>query len=331
VVALATVRVLRAEPAPAAAPMPRAANKAILYKLRNVAAADAAQALGTYLQNKKLSAVVAADPIRTTCTSPPRRGVQQQVQDMLAALDTAPPQVTIRVVVVQVPRGFVAQSGLNVGGTPGATTWTLSPRELHMLTALFRAAKERGECDVLSRPELCVCDGQTGYVQIGQDVAVASPAQAAPAGGQAAAVRQVVFAPTGLSLQMTPKVSADGKSVRLNTDVRLAEVTDVATAVPVVTTRSLRAAADLRFGQTQVFTGFSPDGDHSLTAAVRRLCRSEKFETLIIMTPHIIRSEYDHARILAEESAKMKWCLPEVAKSHTHGMEVIGPAGWFLK
>jgi hypothetical protein len=49
-------------------------------------------------------------------------------------------------------------------------------------------------------------------------------------------------------------------------------------------------------------------------------------EVLIIMTPHIIRSELDQARILAEESAKIKWCLPEVAKIHTHGMEVMGPA-----
>src|SRR5262249_31312533 len=35
---------------------------------------------------------------------------------------------------------------------------------------------------------------------------------------------------------------------------------------------------------------------------------------------------FDHARILAEESAKMKWCLPEIANLHTHGMEVMGPA-----
>ena len=44
------------------------------------------------------------------------------------------------------------------------------------------------------------------------------------------------------------------------------------------------------------------------------------------MTPHLIRSELDHARILAEETAKLKWCLPEIANAHTHGMEVMGPA-----
>ena len=52
----------------------------------------------------------------------------------------------------------------------------------------------------------------------------------------------------------------------------------------------------------------------------------QKREVMIIMTPRIIRSEADQARILAEESAKMNWCLEDVARVHGHGMEVMGPA-----
>ena len=57
-----------------------------------------------------------------------------------------------------------------------------------------------------------------------------------------------------------------------------------------------------------------------------RTHQTQRREILVIVTPHIVRSEFDHARILAEESAKMKWCLPEIARMHTHGMEVMGPA-----
>ena len=49
-------------------------------------------------------------------------------------------------------------------------------------------------------------------------------------------------------------------------------------------------------------------------------------EIIVIMTPHIVRSEFDQARVLAEESAKMKWCVPEVIRTHGHGGEIIGPA-----
>ena len=49
-------------------------------------------------------------------------------------------------------------------------------------------------------------------------------------------------------------------------------------------------------------------------------------EVLVIMTPHIMRSEADQARVLAEESARMNWCLPDIARIHGHGMEVMGPA-----
>jgi hypothetical protein len=49
-------------------------------------------------------------------------------------------------------------------------------------------------------------------------------------------------------------------------------------------------------------------------------------EVLVIMTPHIIRSEADQARVLAEEAGKMVWCVPDIERIHGHGMEVIGPA-----
>jgi general secretion pathway protein D len=51
-----------------------------------------------------------------------------------------------------------------------------------------------------------------------------------------------------------------------------------------------------------------------------------KRELLIIMTPHIIRSEFDNARLLSEESRRMNWCVPDLAKVHGHGIDVIGPA-----
>ena len=44
------------------------------------------------------------------------------------------------------------------------------------------------------------------------------------------------------------------------------------------------------------------------------------------MTPHIIRSDADSARILAEESPKISWNLRHVDAIHGHGMDVIGPA-----
>jgi hypothetical protein len=52
----------------------------------------------------------------------------------------------------------------------------------------------------------------------------------------------------------------------------------------------------------------------------------QRREILIIMTPHIIRNEADQARVLAEEARRMEWCLPDIARVHGHGLEVIGPA-----
>jgi hypothetical protein len=52
----------------------------------------------------------------------------------------------------------------------------------------------------------------------------------------------------------------------------------------------------------------------------------QRREVLIIMTPHIVRTEMERARILAEESQRLNWCLPDIGRLHGHGMDVIGPA-----
>ncbi len=57
-----------------------------------------------------------------------------------------------------------------------------------------------------------------------------------------------------------------------------------------------------------------------------RSLQVQRREVLVIMTPHIMRSEADQARILAEESARIKFCYDDIARIHGSGMEVMGPA-----
>ncbi len=309
VVTFATVRVIRADPA-AVAPLPRE-GKAVVCKLRNVAAADAADAVNAFLAGERLSAQVVAEPVPNVVRVSAEPALLQRLCDMIAALDKAPVQVTVQATVIQVPRGFAAEAGLE----GGANAWTLSPREAKMLTGLIRAAKGRGELDVLARPTVQVADNQTGFVRIGPDHKVVTPAALVQAGGAPAATTTTTVA-TGLSFRVTPRVSPDG-SVLLRTNAqytwespRGVTVTGAGGAdvqVPAFNTLAVEHTAKVAAGETVVLALSGGDfGGHSFLGAIRGRVGDNPYETLVVITPHLVRGESENARILAEESAKMK-------------------------
>src|SRR5262245_11998541 len=168
VVVLATTRVLRTEPAPEVAPMPRAVpqveEKVTAHCLRNASATDVALAISKHLQSKnqkaKLTFEVASNTL-VVCAEPV---VRNEIEKMIDGLDQAPRQVLLETMVVRVPRGVRESIGLDVN----AQSWTLTAREAVMLNALLRAEKQKGTLDVLTRPMIQVCDGQTGNILIGQ-------------------------------------------------------------------------------------------------------------------------------------------------------------------
>src|SRR5262249_28239794 len=152
-----------------------------------------------FLKDKQLSATIVAEPVSNTVLVSVEADLQKQLVEMLAALDTAPAQVHLNVLVLKLPRGFAEGCGLIA--EPG-TACALSAREFQMFAALLRHAKERGELDVLSRPQLQVCDNQTACVQVGQVLPIV-----APAGTGAVTVEYV---PTGHTLKTTPRLLPDG-------------------------------------------------------------------------------------------------------------------------
>jgi type II secretory pathway component GspD/PulD (secretin) len=234
------------------APAPREVSNVRAFRLRSVAAADAARAVAAHFENKKLNGRVAVDVVTNTVFVSAEPDVLRVVDGVVAGLDKPVTVFALSVLVLKVPGDFVEQCGLNVGSGPAAITWTLSARERQMLSALLRSAKERGECEVLSRPTLCVSDNQTGFVQVGQNVP-------APAGAVQAAV------PVGITVRATPRLTPNG-SLLLRTE---AQVTETCRPVPVTThvpglpypittfeptfyTQGVQLTAELKDGETLV-------------------------------------------------------------------------------
>jgi len=180
------------------------------YRLKNVAAADAAQALTQFAEQKKMTIRITVEPVSNTLLLSAESAQLKQVAAVLSALDAEPLHVHMQMMMLRVPAGFTEDIGLG-----SDNKWVLSPRELSMFTAAMRRQKSEGHIDVLSRPELITLDNQTATVQIGN-------------------------AETGMAVNITPRISPDG-AILLRLEVQVKETSgQVRNVQSIETTETVR-------------------------------------------------------------------------------------------
>lgn len=200
----------------AAAHAETGARASYMVKLRYVAAADTASAIQKHLGGKAGTCTVGADPASNTLIACGEPGDVRRALDLAAALDVAPPQVVVSGLVMNVSRDFLETAGLSADA--GATAWSLSARETHMLTGLIRAEKANGKVEVLSRPQIQVADKQTGFVQVGQEVVIGSATEVKVGGTTQIAFEKPVSRFVGMTLKVTPKLAPCGEAMTLSVD-----------------------------------------------------------------------------------------------------------------
>jgi general secretion pathway protein D len=206
---------------------------------------------------------------------------------------------------------------------------------------LVRALQAQGRIDVLSRPQVTVADNQTGYVQVGASYPYLSTSNATVG----VVSQSIAYQPIGVTMRVTPRVNPDGK-VLMRVEPQVGSVTSAPISLgsgilaPEFNIQTVQTTVLASDGETIVLGGmiskqdtrnevgipFFKDIPYLGTLFRYRQQNVIRQELLVIMTPHIIRSEADQARILAEETARMHSCFPDYARIHGHGMEVIGPA-----
>ena len=244
-----------------------------------------------------------------------------------------------------VNQGTVAFQGLGnlgVGRTSttgvGAGGFVLSAAS-DTFSLLIRALKAQGRVDVLSRPQLTLTDNQTGFFQVGQQFPRVTASTISATG---IAQQGVEYIDTGVVLRVTPRISPEGRVLmRVEPSITSPSASNVSlgngiTATP-IDTQTVETTVQASDGETVVLGGLIRKSDVKLEtkipwfgdlpwvgAAFRyRTQQSEKRELIFIMTPHIVRSEADMARIVAEEAKKINWSLKDVDAIHGHGTDVL--------
>ena len=220
------------------------------------------------------------------------------------------------------------------------------------VSVLIRALRQSNRLEVLSRPQIRTLDNQPAYIQIGQKV----PRLVNVAVTNVGSVNGVTLENVGLILGVTPRISPEGMVV-MEVDAEKSEVNVTDPGIPVsvsstgavirsplfnVTTASTTVSA--LSGETIIIGGLITKSNNDTRRRVPVLSDipilgnlfrydsiiAQRSELLIILTPHVIRSPEESARIKRAEVARMHWCAGDVVDINGPGVideEPIGPFG----
>ena len=207
------------------------------------------------------------------------------------------------------------------------------------LSFLLRALQECRRLDVLSRPQVMTLDNQPAFIQVGQRV----PRVTGTSTNEVGQTNTVTLENVGLILGVTPRISPDNLVV-MEIDAEKSAVGPLSEGIPIsisangqvitsprIDTITAQTTVSALTGQTIVLGGLISKRTFQTKRRVPMLSSipvlgnflfrydsttSDRAELLIILTPHIVRTEEDAEILKQEEAARINWCLADVHKMH---------------
>lgn len=206
------------------------------------------------------------------------------------------------------------------------------------ISILLRALQETKRMDILSRPQVLTLDNQPAFIQVGQRVPRITGSTVNQNGSQ----NNVELENVGLILGVTPRISPEGNVV-MEIDAEKSSLGPEAEGIPVavsldgtiirsprVDTTTAQATVSAANGETIILGGLITSSKREVHRKVPVLgdipvlkylfsydsVSDRRTELLIILTPHIIRSQDDSERVKQIELARMSWCAADVVNIH---------------
>jgi len=252
----------------------------------------------------------------------------EQIRQIIAALDQPIPQALINVVFVEVTHSNDRDIGVDLAynstdadgnksiisslfGVAAATNGGIVGILQNDLDVTIRALKEVGTLNVLSRPSILARNNQEATITIGQEVPFIRNSRITDNGET---INTVEYEDIGIILTVTPKIGADGK-IELAVAPEISTLTGDTVAISdtvdaqVFAKRSATTNVVVTSGKTIVIGGLIDDQETKTKRSVpilgdipilgnafkRTITTKSKTELLIFLTPTLITNEIDMA------------------------------------
>jgi general secretion pathway protein D len=222
----------------------------------------------------------------------------------------------------------LAQQGITpnsagVNSLPGAGIYSVVGNDF---SATLRAIEEVGKVDVLSRPTILARNNQMASIVVGQDVPLINNVSYDTFGNEHIAVG---YQQVGIILQVTPFISDDGmvemilapqiSQVDATRSQPLAFATNGSVvSAPFIDVRQANTVVVTPDGQTVVIGGMMQNSKTSTDSKIpllgdipgigalfhHKISSNSKTELIIMLTPYIVRTPGDLARMSADERGR---------------------------
>jgi general secretion pathway protein D len=182
--------------------------------------------------------------------------------------------------------------------------------------ATLQALKDITNVQVISAPELLIVDKQQGSFQVGDLVPTITQSATSVITAGAPVVNNVQYQPTGVILNVTPRVNAGGL-VTLDIEQEVSDVVQTTSSninSPTFQQRRLKTKVIVQDGQTISLAGLISEHKTTGNSGVpvlqdipvlgglfsTKTNNNDRTELLVLLTPHVVTSEQD-MRALTEE------------------------------
>lgn len=262
-----------------------------------------------------------------------------QITGMLAKIDIQPLEVRIDATIAEVDLTGQLQYGTQFFFKSGDINAVLSTASTSALSTSFpgfvlsgngsdaapiaiSALQAVTKVRVLSSPELMVLDGQAASLQVGDVVPYLTQTSQSTDSANSAVINSVDYRETGVILRVTPHVGSGGLVVM---DVRQ-EVSGVSPTItttglnsPTFTERSVTSRVAIQDGQTIGLAGLISDNDSHENSGLpfikdvpvlgtlfgSQTNKRTREELLVLITPHVIRSQQEALDLTADMEQQM--------------------------
>jgi general secretion pathway protein D len=214
--------------------------------------------------------------------------------------------------------------GLNLNTATGLVYQFLSDSK--RLQAAVNLFAQQNKLNVLSTPRIMVLDNQSASITVGSQVPVLSgstTSSSIAATGVTVSTEAVQYVTTGIILTVTPTINTEGLlTLAISLEDSEAQTNTTSTiASPLITTQNLTTSVVASTSQTILLGGMITDslsdtetkvplfGDIPLIGNLfkTRSKSKNKTELIIMLTPHILTSGDEAARITNEIKKGIKW------------------------
>lgn len=270
-------------------------------------------------------------------TAPPNYPL---LEETIRALDVRPAQVLLEVLIAEIQLDKATEFGINwsvVGrdvsaqfGSQDFSDGALSRAQDLVVRAvtlgsvdvrgLLTALSSKSRVRVLSSPHILALNNEQARILVGSEVPFS---QSTRTGLTEVVDRIVQFRDVGTQLTIIPRINQDGYVVvRLLQEVSALTNQTLAAALnaPIITVREAETSAIVRDGQTIVIGGLIADTQDRVESGVPILKdipllglafkstsnRYSRSELAIFVTPKVVYSDEDAARVLQEERARLR-------------------------